>query len=87
MMAGPTRISTLAELREAVSSRRGIVITDTANGVHFHPEPTACGHVREQWFEEKVLVNSAANGAYFSVASLAEARRQWPEVVDCSARR
>jgi hypothetical protein len=45
-MAEPTRISTLAELREAVSSGRGIVITDIANGVHFHPEPTTCGHVR-----------------------------------------
>lgn len=76
-------LKTLKEFREAWNSDDAIVITDVATGNRFHPHPQTCGHVREEYFEMKVIQNAGKNGRYFSVKDLLEAQARWPGVADC----
>jgi hypothetical protein len=79
------RITSVAEFRRMIQSRTPLVITDRANdpGAMFHPDPEGCSHVQEHSFEQKVVQNREANGSYFIVASLADARAHWPHVRKC----
>jgi hypothetical protein len=78
----PKRIATAGEFREAVAHAK-LVITDSANGATYHPDPDGCGHIQEHSFNQKVIDNCERNGQYFRVDSLREARERWPDVRAC----
>jgi hypothetical protein len=82
-MAEPLKIRTIAQLRAVISSGSGLAITDTAKAPVFHPAPDRCNHVREIYFETKVIENGETNGSYFAVPSLSAARLRWPGIARC----
>lgn len=82
-MSEAGRILTVEAFRDVLRSGVGVLITDRARGVTFHPDPASCSHVREEFFMQKVIENRERNGSYFAVASLAEAKKRWPDVRWC----
>lgn len=85
-MVDPLRIRTPDQLWMVINSGAGLVITDTANGQTFHPQPAGCPHVQEGSFRTKVIANQGKNGGYHAADSVEQARVHWPGVTTCRSR-
>jgi hypothetical protein len=84
-VSDPIQIKTVAQLRMVLASGSGLVITDPANKRVFHSNPESCSHIQEHSFVTKVIENQEKNGSYFAVATLDEARREWPQIQACQS--
>ena len=62
-----TELRTLAEFHAARNRNERIYITDHANGDKVHA--SACSHVKDEYFQKKVVDNSNSNGRYYALAT------------------
>jgi hypothetical protein len=82
-MTSPIKLRAMAQFEVVVSSGAALVITDSASPPVFHSDPQGCPGVQADHFATKVLENEERNGSYFTIASLAVAQREWPQVRLC----
>jgi len=69
-------IKTKDEFREIKESGAGyLLITDTANGNRIHK--LSCSHVKEDYFEEKVLKEKCKNGNYYMIDDIEGAMERY----------
>ena len=60
-------------------AHESIVITSRSGNI-FHQNPWSCGHVTEENFELKVLMNHGRNGRYYAVGNFRDAEDRWSGV-------
>ena len=64
------RLGSIPEFQAAVRDGSRLLITDSANGDKVHV--ATCSHVKQRYFEQKVIEGGEKNGSYFVLETASE---------------